>query len=88
MKFQQSSLNLCFAFFQHRRDLEKEVIKISGDDMMSNNDRKLKRKNFALFLAMQWLLAYSSYSILIIAPKLIREESQSTKKIKSSTEKI
>ena len=56
--------------------------------MMSNNDRKLKRKNFALFLAMRWLLAYSSYSILIIAPKLIREESQSTKKIKSSTEKI
>ena len=56
--------------------------------MMHNNDRKLKRKNFALFLAMQWLLVYSSSSILIIAPKLIREESQSTKKIKSSTEKI
>ena len=41
-------------------DLEKEVITISGEDMMSNNDKKLKRKMFAFFLAMQSLLAYST----------------------------
>ena len=41
-------------------DLEKEVITISGEDMMSNNDKKLKRKNFAFFLAMKSLLGYST----------------------------
>ena len=37
--------------------------------MMSNNDGKLKEKYFVHFLAMQWLLLYSSYSVLMIALK-------------------
>ena len=41
-------------------NLEKEVITIPGEDMMSNNDKKLKRKNFAFFLAMQSLVAHST----------------------------
>ena len=53
IKFQQSSLNLCFVCFQHRCYFEKEIITVSGDDMMSNNDGKLKRKDFVLFLVMQ-----------------------------------
>ena len=47
---------------------------------MSNNDGKLKREDFVLFLAMQWQLAYSSYSILMIAPKLFRERIVSWRK--------
>ena len=87
IKFQQSSLNLCFACFQRRCDLEKEVITISGDDMMSNNDGKLKRKDFEFFLAMQWLPEHSSYIILIIAPKLFREKTISLRARKYNSAK-
>ena len=47
---------------------------------MSNNDRKLKRKHFVLFLVMQGLLAHSSYSILMNTTKLFRERKVSRRK--------
>ena len=44
---------LMFPCFECRCDLLKIIIALSGDDMMSNNDGKLKEKYSIRFLAMQ-----------------------------------
>ena len=50
--------------------------------MMSNNDGKLKEKYSVHFLAMQWLLVFSSYSVFMIALKLFLESKVSRRKKK------